>query len=230
MSLLRIALDGPGGSGKSTMGKLLAKKYNFTYVDTGAMYRSVALYMDRHDIPLDGASIDVERIMEQVHLRFAWSGDNQRVFLNEEDVSDAIRTSRNSLLTSRVATLPAVRQALVQLQQKMARLRSVVMDGRDIASVVIPDAELKFYLDASAEVRAQRRLEEMEQNGVAAQFEDVLREIQQRDYEDTHRQHSPLVRVPEAIYIDTTSMDADSVFNILCQHVECYPQLPQQEV
>ncbi|UCZ57389.1 (d)CMP kinase [Desulfurispirillum indicum] len=218
---IRIALDGPGGSGKSTMGKRLAKQYGFTYVDTGAMYRATALYFDRNDIVPESLDDDqCARVMDDIHVSFAWADDDQRVFLNGSDVSAAIRTSRNSLLTSRVAKLPVVRRALVAQQQAMARQQSVVMDGRDIASVVIPDAELKIYLEASPEVRAQRRMEELEAKGESLPFEKVLQEIHQRDHEDMNREHSPLVKVAEAIEVDTSSMDADMVFRTLCDYVD----------
>lgn len=220
MNIIRIALDGPGGSGKSTLGRRLAQILGFTYIDTGAMYRSLALDLHERGIALDDRDA-LARRLAAIDIDFDPLPDGtQRVLLDGRDVTAAIRTAENSRRTSAVAAIPAVREAMVHHQQQMARTRSVVMDGRDIGSVVLPDAELKVYLDASAEVRAQRRCDELADSRTPQDYADVLAQIRQRDREDMEREHSPLVRTEDAWYIDSTELDAEQVLNLLLARAE----------
>ncbi|WP_027389940.1 (d)CMP kinase [Chrysiogenes arsenatis] len=215
---VRIALDGPGGSGKSTVGKRIAKQYGFTYIDTGAMYRCVALRVRQMGIEMQ--TIEYTAAMENLSIEFRWEENQQRVLLNGVDVTQEIRMPDNARVTSLVAQVPEIRSALVEMQRQLAQAKSVVMDGRDIGSVVIPDAELKFFMDASPETRAQRRFEELQQQGVSVTFDDVLRDIQQRDYDDCHREFSPLIQVADAIVIDTTNYDIDGVTKLIAEHID----------
>ncbi len=200
-----IAVDGPAGSGKSTVAKEVAKELNFVYIDTGGMYRAVSLYCLRNGIsPKDGAA--VEAALPGFTMELKREAGQMKVFLDGEDVTTTIRTQEVGQGASDVALLLAVREKLVDLQRQMARGQNVIMDGRDIGTHVLPDAQVKVYLVATAEERAKRRVGELEQNGQKADFETVLMQIRKRDENDTNREHNPLRKAEDAVEIDSTHM------------------------
>lgn len=200
---LAIAIDGPSGAGKSTIARLLAADLRFIYVDTGALYRAVGYTMLQEGIdPADAAAVE-ERLPElQVELRYV--DGVQRVFVNDQDVSDCIRTPEVSMAASAVSALPAVRQFLLQLQRDLAASSNVIMDGRDIGTVVLPDAGLKIFLTASPEERARRRYLELQEKGVDTTLEAVLEDMRQRDHNDSNRAAAPLKAAEDAVMVDTT--------------------------
>ena len=200
-----IAIDGPAGAGKSTIARAVADRLGAMYLDTGAMYRAVGLYFLRRGLDSDARAV-AERIGE-VRLTVKPENGKQRMYLDGEDVTEAIRTPEASLAASHVAAVPEVRERMVALQQEIARGYSIVMDGRDIGTKVLPDATLKLYITASAEVRAQRRYAELKQKGADTMtFNQVLREIEERDFNDTHRAASPLEQAADAQLLDTSDM------------------------
>jgi CMP/dCMP kinase len=219
-----IAIDGPSGAGKSTIARAAASDYGFIYVDTGAIYRTVGLAafnneLDRRD------ETAVAAILPELNIEMKYSAEGeQRMYLNGTDVSKEIRRPEISICASDVAALPAVRAFLLELQRKMARENSVIMDGRDIGTVVLPDAELKIFLTASAEARAQRRMLELENKGIKSSFDEVLRDIEYRDAQDSGRAAAPLKRADDAIEIDTSSINFDEslklVESVIEQHLK----------
>lgn len=211
MKKITIAIDGHSSCGKSTMAKDLAREVGYIYVDTGAMYRSVTLYALRHNLFNDDGSIktaELEAQMPQIQISFKVNAETGRpdTYLNNVRVEDEIRTLEVSNHVSPIATLPFVRTALVAQQQQMGRDKGVVMDGRDIGTVVFPDAELKIFVTASAEVRAQRRFDELKAKGMPADYDDILKNVQERDYIDSHREVSPLRKADDAIELDNSYM------------------------
>ena len=210
-----IAIDGPSGAGKSTLARRAAKEFGFLYVDTGAIYRTVGLAAYRDGIDCHDESA-VSQILPQLDIRMGYNNaGEQRMYLNGEDVSDGIRAPEISICASDVSSLPAVRAFLLEMQRRTARENNVLMDGRDIGTVVLPDAELKIYLTASAEARAQRRLKELLDKGVETNFEDVLRDIEYRDYQDTHRETAPLRRAEDAVLLDTSDIGLEESCELL---------------
>ncbi|NNG67968.1 (d)CMP kinase [Caldanaerobacter subterraneus] len=203
---VKIAIDGPAGAGKSTVAKKLAKLLGFTYIDTGAMYRAITLKVLRENISLE----DEERIIEAAR-KSDISLDGERVFLDGEDVSEEIRKPIISEKVSVVSQIPEVREILVKKQRKIAEGKNVVMDGRDIGTVVLPDAQFKFFLTASLEERARRRYEELKNKGTEVKYEEVLEEIKKRDSLDSGRKTSPLTIPEGAILIDTTDLTEEEV-------------------
>jgi cytidylate kinase len=211
MRKITIAIDGFSSCGKSTMAKDLAKKIGYIYVDTGAMYRCVTLYALRKGLfKADGTinKTEMERNMDDIKISFVLNQDTKcpETYLNGENVEREIRTMEISSRVSPVATLPFVRTALVAQQQQMGVEKGIVMDGRDIGTVVFPDAELKIFVTASAEVRAQRRFDELKGKGIVASYKDILKNVQDRDYIDSHREVSPLVKADDAITLDNSNM------------------------
>lgn len=205
--IFAVAVDGPSGAGKSTMAKAAAERLGILYVDTGAIYRTIGVYMYRHGIdPKDAPTVTAALPEITITLRHDEEG-LQRMFLNGEDVTKEIRLPVISMYASDVSAIPAVRDFLMELQRSLARQQSVIMDGRDIGTVVLPDAEVKIFLCADAEVRARRRCLELEQRGTPKPFEQVLAEMQERDYQDTHRATAPLRPADDAIMIDNSDMD-----------------------
>lgn len=205
--MIRVAIDGPSGAGKSTVAKRIAKDLSIIYVDTGAMYRCIGLYVLRQGFDTKDTQA-VTGCLAQIHMETSYDAQNgQRIFLNGEDVSEAIRTSEASMAASNVSAIPAVRAFLLELQQSMAKKQSLIMDGRDIGTVVIPDAELKIFLTASPESRAKRRYLEYIQKGQDVQYEDVLRDVILRDKQDTSRAAAPLRAADDALFLDTTYID-----------------------
>ena len=208
-----IAIDGPAGAGKSTIARAVAKELGYVYIDTGAMYRAVGLYVLKKKIELS----DEKKIVEALPLLdISLSYDDegvQHVLLNGEDVSSAIRTERVSEAASVVSQYKAVREKLVALQQALAKRTSVVMDGRDIASKVLPDADTKIYLTASVEERARRRARELQEKGEPCNIKAVEKDIEERDYRDMHRAQSPLVRVEDAVLVDSSDLTIDETID-----------------
>jgi CMP/dCMP kinase len=205
-----IAIDGPSGAGKSTLSRLLAETLGYTNIDTGAMYRTVALAAQREGVdPADEASLG--RLCDRIRIKFVRTGSGERVHLDGEDVTDAIRTPEVSLLTSRVSACPTVREAMVALQREMGRGSGVVLEGRDIGTVVFPRAEVKFFLIASPHERGRRRYEELRGKGLDVDLDSTIAEVEARDGADSARQHAPLIRAEDAVPIDTTDMSIDQV-------------------
>jgi len=210
-----IAIDGPSGAGKSTLARRAAKKFGFIYVDTGAIYRTVGLAAHRRGIDCHNESA-VSAILPQLDIKMGYNeAGEQRMLLNGEDVSEAIRAPEISICASDVSSLPAVRAFLLDMQRKTARENSVIMDGRDIGTVVLPDAELKIYLTASAAARAERRLKELREKGVETSFEEVLRDIEYRDWQDTHRETAPLRQAEDAVLLDTSEIGLEESCELL---------------
>lgn len=204
---ISVAIDGPSAAGKSTIAKMVAKKENFIYIDTGAMYRCVAYYCLTQKIDLNDEKA-VEQAIEHIQIRL--TPDN-KVYLNDEDVSNQIRQDQVSLGASCVSKYQAVRSFLVDEQRKMAKVGNVILDGRDIGTVVLPNADLKIYQIASVETRAKRRYLENLERGLDADLETIKKEIEERDYQDTHREISPLKKAEDAIELDTSSLTLEEV-------------------
>ena len=217
--MIAIAIDGPGGAGKSTMARALAKELGYIYVDTGALYRAIGLYMRRKGIPTTDFAA-VAGNLGGVEVRLAFREGEQRVFLAEEDVSDAIRTQDISIAASNVSAVPEVRAFLFDLQRDLAKKNHVVMDGRDIGTVVLPNAQVKIFLTASPEERAQRRYLELREKGLEADYDQVLTELKQRDYDDSHRAVAPLVPAEDAIMVDSTGLTREQAFQRLLRTVQ----------
>ena len=210
MKNIIVAIDGYSSCGKSTIAKSLAKYAGYTYVDTGAMYRAVALYAQRVGIgdPESGEK-DLLAQLENIHIGFILTAEGQHVTLNGEDVEAYIRTLEIGNLASQISTIKEVRAFLVAQQQAMGKKKGIVMDGRDIGTVVFPNAELKLFLTASPEVRAERRFKELEAKGEKPVWEDVLADVNDRDYRDTHRAESPLRQAEDAVVVDNSNMTRD---------------------
>jgi len=211
MRKITIAIDGHSSCGKSTMAKDLAREVGYIYVDTGAMYRSVTLYALRKGLfEADGTvkTAELEREMENIHISFQVNTETGRpdTYLNGECVEQLIRSLEVSSHVSPIAAIGFVRRALVAQQQQMGKDKGVVMDGRDIGTVVFPDAELKIFVTASAQVRAQRRYDELQAKGMPADFDDILKNVEERDYIDSHREESPLRKAEDAILLDNSEM------------------------
>ena len=205
---INIALDGPSGAGKSTIAKAVAKKLEYVYVDTGALYRSIALYVIEHGVDLNNID-DIKASLKNIDLKLAYIEGSQRVLLCGEDVSDKIRTPEISMGASKVSAIPAVREFLFDLQQNIAKENNIIMDGRDIGTVVLPNADVKIFLTASARERANRRFKELQEKGDKSTYEEVLADIKQRDYNDMHREIAPLKKADDAVEVDTTSLNLD---------------------
>ena len=210
-----VAIDGPSGAGKSTLAKAAAERLGILYVDTGAIYRTIGLYVRRHGIdPKDTAA--VLAALPDIRIGMDHDADGmQRMLLNGEDVTADIRLPEISMYASAVSAIQGVRDFLMEMQRSLARERSVIMDGRDIGPVVLPDADVKIFLYADVEVRAKRRELELRQRGTPKPYEEVLREMEERDYNDTHRAAAPLRAADDAIMVDTSSMDFDASLALL---------------
>lgn len=210
-----IAIDGPSGAGKSTLARRAAARFGFLYVDTGAIYRTLGLAAHRRGIDCHDEAA-VSAILPELDIRMGYNEEGeQRMYLNGEDVSAAIRAPEISICASDVSALPSVRAYLLDMQRRVARESNVIMDGRDIGTVVLPQAELKIYLTASAEARAQRRLKELLEKGTQTDFEAVLRDIEYRDYQDTHREIAPLREAEDAVRLDTSELDLEQSCELL---------------
>lgn len=212
MKKVAIAIDGPSGAGKSSIAKALAKKLGIVYVDTGAIYRTVGLYIRRNNVDSKDAS-KIISMLPEISVKLAYVDGTQHIFLNDEDVSGLIRTETISKYASDVSAIPEVRAFLLSLQRDMAKENSVIMDGRDIGTVVLPDAEVKIFLTASAEVRAQRRYKELIEKGEKVVFEDVLAAIITRDTNDSSRATAPLKAADDAVILDSSDINAEQTLN-----------------
>ena len=209
---MNIAIDGPAGAGKSTIARRAAKEMGFIYVDTGAMYRAVALYMLNNDVNVED-EVAVSEAVANVVVDLAYEGDEQQILLNGENVNGLIRTPKVSAAASKTSAYPAVRARLLDLQKNIAANNSVLMDGRDIGTVVLPNAELKIFLTASAEVRGERRYKELIAKGEKADLSSIIADIEKRDEQDRNRAVSPLVQAEDAVLVDTSNMTIDEVVN-----------------
>ena len=205
MKTINIAIDGPAGAGKSTIAKMVSKELGYIYVDTGALYRTIALYITENDI----VDEDIEASLEKADVSLKFIDGAQRVFLGDRDVSDLIRTPEISMAASRTSAIPAVRDYLFETQQKIARENSVIMDGRDIGTVVLPNADVKIFLTASAEERANRRYKELSEKPDCPTYQEILDDIIKRDYQDMHRETAPLKQAEDAVLVDTTELNLE---------------------
>ena len=223
MEYISIALDGPSGAGKSTLAKDIAAHLNYLYVDTGAIYRTIGYYVLKNEVDPENESA-VATILPNVEIRMSYGDDGlQHMYLNGEDVTAEIRLPEVSLYASKVSVHPSVRTFILEMQRQLARENNVIMDGRDIGTVVLPEARVKIYLTAAAEARARRRWRELEQRGTPQPYETVLADIQARDYSDINRPVAPLRRAEDAVLLDTTEMNfqqsRDAILRIIHEKV-----------
>lgn len=209
MKKFNVAIDGPAGAGKSSISKAVAKKLGCIYVDTGAMYRACALYAIEHNIPITEETLKSE--LDNIKIGIEYSTAGQRIILCGKDVSERIREADVSIGASDIAVIPAVRLKLVEMQRELAAKNSVVMDGRDIGTYVLPNADVKIFLTASVDERARRRVLEMKEKGQEADFETVKKDMAYRDKNDSEREFAPLRQAEDAVFLDTTELDFDAV-------------------
>ena len=207
---MNIAIDGPAGAGKSTIAKLVADKKGFIYVDTGAMYRSIALYIIENGINVDDEEA-VKNACDNIDISLKYVDGVQHVYLNDKDVSTDIRREEVGNMASKAATKKAVRERLLDLQRDIAAANDVIMDGRDIGTFVLPNAELKIYLTASVMTRAKRRFDQLTEKGEKPDIDKIAEDIEKRDYQDMHREIAPLKQAEDAVYLDTSDMTIDEV-------------------
>lgn len=212
--MVAIAIDGPAGAGKSTIARRVAEQLGYYYVDTGALYRAIGLFVLRAGKQPANAE-DVVPLLPQIQLTLGHTNGEQRVFLNQEDVSEHIRTAEVSLASSQVSAIPQVRDFLLDLQRELAQKHNVVMDGRDIGTVVLPQAQVKIFLTASLEERARRRWKEMCEKGMQADFSTVLEDVRRRDEQDTNRAVAPLVPADDSVLADTTGKTLQQSIELL---------------
>lgn len=217
--MINIAIDGPSGAGKSTIAKIIAKKMGITYLDTGAMYRTVALYVVNQG-KNPSSEEDVVPLLKEIQISYIKVGDDNRICLNGKDVSEDIRHHEISKYASEVSKIPEVRAFLVEKQREIAKNNDVVLDGRDITSHVLPDTKYKFYLTASPEERAKRRYSELVQKGQQVEYEKILADIKDRDYNDMNRKVSPLVKTPDSVEIDSTKMSLEEVADTIMSYID----------
>lgn len=216
---ITIAIDGPSGTGKSTVAKEIAKIMQIIYVDTGAMYRAMGYKLTKKGVNLDDEA-QVSSNIDDISLEIKYVNGKQLIYVDDENVTDIIRTQEIGTFASKIAVYKKVRQRLVDIQKNMAKDDSVVMDGRDIGTVVLPKAENKFYLDASPEVRTDRRINELTQKGIVSDYNKILMEIIERDERDKSREESPLCQADDAIYIDTSKMTKQEVVDTIINKVK----------
>lgn len=214
-----VALDGPAGSGKGTVTKEVAKKMNLINIDTGAMYRCVTLLMIRQNIKLDELE-KIEKILNTIDIQFKLENENQKVYLDGEDVTKEIRTSQVDNLVAKFAAIKQVRDKMTPIQQQMGKNSEIIMEGRDIGTVVFPNADLKIFLDCSIEERAKRRYKQNQEKGIPSTFEEVLESIRQRHILETQREIAPLKQAEDAIYIDSTNMTIEEVVEKVIKEIE----------
>lgn len=208
--MINIAIDGPAGAGKSTIAKAVAKRLGIIYLDTGAMYRSVAYYVLKHGVPVSDEK-EVQRLLDGLVMDIRYEDGAQQIYVCGENVTPYLREPHMSKAASDVSALPAVRYKMVELQREFAASHDVVLDGRDIGTFVLPEANCKFYMTASPEERAERRHKELAEKGSACTLQEVLDDINKRDYNDSHRAVAPLRQADDAVYIDTTDMTPEEV-------------------
>ena len=219
MKTIKIALDGPSGSGKSTIAKKLSAKLDILYLDTGAMYRATALKALQLGIdPLDETA--VSEFLTDLNLEIKYANGSQQTYLDGENVSEKIREPHVSMAASNISSLKCVRLKMVEMQRKIAATTSCVLDGRDIGSYVLPNADYKFFITASVEVRAQRRYKELTEKGFTVDFESLKKEIEERDYNDSHRDFSPLVKAQDAVEINTSDLSIEQVISTVMSYIK----------
>ncbi len=214
--MINIAIDGPAGAGKSTIAKMVAKKLDYIYVDTGAMYRSIALYLIRNSVDVS----DEEKVTDacdNIIIDIKYVDGTQHIYLNNEDVSSEIRKEEVGNMASKAAAISVVRQKLLQLQRDLAISNNVIMDGRDIGTFVLPNANLKIYLTASVDARAGRRYKELVEKGQSPELDKIKEDIEQRDYQDMNRDIAPLKQAEDAVYLDSSDMNIDEVVDFIIQ-------------
>ena len=214
-----IAIDGPAGAGKSTIAKQLAKELGYVYVDTGAMYRAMAYYFLTNQIQSDDIE-SISKACEDVDVSISYENGVQIVWLNGENISDKIRTEEVGKMASATSVHPVVRTKLVELQQKLAKTTNVIMDGRDIGTVVLPNANVKIYMTADARVRAKRRFDELTAKGMECDLDEIEKDILERDYRDMNRETSPLKKAEDAVELDTSHLDIDGVVNAMKEIIQ----------
>jgi len=217
--MINVAIDGPAGAGKSSLSRLLAKKLEYIYVDTGALYRAVGLKFSKRGFTTELYG-DIAAVLADTTLDIRFIDGSQRVFLDGNDVSDDIRTPAASMMASAVSAKPEVRAFLLDMQRDLAKRNNVVMDGRDIGTVVLPDADVKIFLTADVEVRAERRLKELLEKGEKVTFEEVLEDMKVRDYNDSHRDIAPLKQADDAVLADTSKLDFEGSLDLLLSIVQ----------
>ncbi|MBQ9460356.1 MAG: (d)CMP kinase [Clostridia bacterium] len=208
--MISVAIDGPAGAGKSTIAKKVSESLGFIYVDTGALYRAVALACINEGVSI-GEPEAVKALLPKTDIRIIFFNGEQHILLNDKDVSEAIRSENVSMAASRVSALPEVRAFLLELQRSFSKTDNVIMDGRDIGTVVLPNAQVKIFLTASPEIRARRRVLQLQEKGMEADFDKILFDIVQRDYNDTHRETAPLKAAENSVTVDTTELTLDEV-------------------
>ena len=216
---IAIAIDGPAGAGKSSLARTVANRLNFIYVDTGALYRSIGLAFLRNGIDTE-LNCNVEEELSKISIDIKFIDGVQHVFLNGEDVSEEIRTPKASMMASSVSAVPAVRAFLLDMQREFAEKYNVIMDGRDIGTVVLPDAQVKIFLTASDEERASRRFKELKEKGSNVTFEEVLRDMRERDYNDSHRAIAPLKPANDSVIADTTGLTIEESIELLMKIIK----------
>lgn len=219
MKTLKIALDGPSGSGKSTIAKILSAKLDILYLDTGAMYRATALKA----LKLGVDTFDekgVSEFINDLNLEIKYENGKQQTYLDGENVSEKIREPQVSMAASNISSIKCVRLKMVEMQRKIAETTSCVLDGRDIGSYVLPDADYKFFITARVDVRAERRFKELAEKGYKVDFESLKKEIEERDYNDSHREFSPLVKAKDAVEIDTSNMTVEQVLSNIMSYIK----------
>ena len=220
MKIINVAIDGPAGAGKSTISRKAAAELGFIYIDTGALYRTVGLNALRKGADLQSDDAIVATLTDDVKVELKFIDGEQRMFLSGEDVSDKIRTPEASMAASRVSAVPKVREYLFDLQKKLARENSCVMDGRDIGTVVLPDADVKIFLTASPEARAERRFRELTEKGMDVKLEDVLADMIKRDYDDSHRAIAPLKQADDAVLCDTSELNLEESIDLIIRTIK----------
>lgn len=222
---INIAIDGPAGAGKSTIAKAAASRLGFIYVDTGAMYRALALYfLENNILPEDEMMVTLA--LPMVHVTIVYEDGVQQVLLNNKNVTDRLREELVGKTASKVSAYQAVREKLLGLQRDLAKASDVIMDGRDIGTNILPNAPLKIYLTASAQTRAERRCKELEEKGEKVNFKSILKDIMKRDHDDMHREIAPLKQAEDAVYLDTSDMTIEEVIDTI---ISLYEQRKEQE-
>ena len=216
---MNIAIDGPAGAGKSTIARLVSKKLDFIYVDTGAMYRAIALYFINNDTDVENEK-ELKAALDRIQINISYENGVQHILLNMDDVSKEIRNEKVGNMASKTSAYKPVREKLLDLQRGIAAENDVIMDGRDIGTNILPNAELKIYLTASVDVRAKRRFDELVEKGETPDLETIKKDIEQRDYQDMNREIAPLKQAEDAVLVDTSEMGIDEVVDCIIELVK----------
>lgn len=224
--MISVAIDGPSGAGKSTLAKQLAQRLGFLYLDTGAMYRAIGLHGLNMGIDIQDSK-QVETLLQDIEIGLEFQQGVQHIYLNQQDVSEQIRTEKAGMAACAVASQTAVREFLLNLQRDMAKKYNILMDGRDIGTVILPHATVKIYLTASVKARAERRFAQLQQKGQNVDFETVKQDIEQRDYQDMHRQTAPLKKAADAVELDTSELSLEQSFEAMLEIIQQKINLPQ---